>query len=96
MARIDSYTVSDSQRDAPFLRCKSADMFQPVEEERVVADDEVAALVNGFADNRLGNVRRQESGGDVRRRVTHLHTRVVPTFLITQGSRRFYDIDDVL
>ena len=96
MARIDSDTVADSKCDTPFLRGEPADVFQTVEEEGMVADDEVAAHRNGFADDRFRNVCRQQGGGDVRRCVTHLHTRVVPTFLVTQGSRRFYDIDDVL
>ena len=51
---------------------------------------------NCFANDRFCNIYRQQCRMYLCIAITHLQSRIIPRFLVTQGSYRFYDIDDIL
>ncbi len=95
MAGVDRNIMTYRALDAACLRRLAAYLFQSVEEQRMVGDDELATEHNSLIDNRFCDVCCQQDGLYIHSRITHLHSRVVPSLLVTQGSYRFYAMNDI-
>ena len=94
MGGIDGDIMLDGGLNDTCLRGLTADLFEPVEQKRMVGDDKIATEHNSFIDHISRNVCGQEDGADITSCVTYLHSRVIPILLGTPWRYRFYAIDD--
>ena len=94
MRRIDGNIVFDRHLNYPCLRRLTADLFETMEQKRMVGDDKIATEHNSLIDHISRNVCGQEDGADITSCVTYLHSRVIPLLLGTPWRYRFYDINN--
>ena len=83
---VDGDVVLDGHGHGALHGRAAHDLFQTVENEWVVGDDQIETAVNGLGDNRLGGIGAQEHASDVGLGVAHLDTCIVPLLLQSQGG----------
>ena len=93
MGRIDCYLMTYSSLDDALLSGLAAYLFEAVEEQGMMTDDELTTSLNSLIDHLRCNVCGQENGVNLTSRVTYLHSRVIPLLLGTPWRYRFYAID---
>ena len=86
--------MTDSGLHDALLSSLPAYLFEPVEEQGMMADDELTASLNSLIDHCRCNVCGQENGINLTSCVTYLHSRVIPLLLGTPWRYRFYAIDN--
>ena len=84
MGAVDGDIVLDGHGHGALHGRAAHDLFQTVENERVVGDDQIETAINGLGDNRLSRIGAQEHASDVGLGIAHLDARVVPLLLQSQ------------
>lgn len=83
MGRVDGHAGADCRRCRRFLRSAARKVFEALENQRMVAHDEVASLGDGLANNFLGGVEANQHACHLAIAVgeSDLQAAVVPFFL---------------